>query len=106
METPMADMLIRDIPETLKREIELAARKCGQSLSGKAIDLLHKGMIAEREAKPEPGLSEWDVIRSAFAAENAIDDEFAKIMDEIEAERKRDFDGLDLKLVNPFEAGA
>ncbi|TPJ45088.1 plasmid stabilization protein [Mesorhizobium sp. B2-5-4] len=87
----MGDMLIRDIPEPLKREIEQAARSGGQSLSGKAIDLLRKGMVAEKEAKPEPGLSAWDNIRSAFATENAIDDEFAEIMDEIEADRKRDF---------------
>ncbi|WP_352728432.1 plasmid stabilization protein [Mesorhizobium sp. M0276] len=87
----MGDMLIRDIPEPLKREIEQAARKGGQSLSGKAIDLLRKGMVAEKEAKPEPGLSAWDAIRSAFAAENAIGDEFSEIMDEIEADRKRDF---------------
>jgi plasmid stability protein len=87
----MGDMLIRNIPEPLKREIEQAAHKGGQSLSGKAIDLLRKGMVAEREASPEPGRSAWDAIRSAFAAENAIGDEFAKIMDEIEADRKRDF---------------
>jgi hypothetical protein len=30
----MGDMLIRDIPEPLKHEIEQAARKGGQSLSG------------------------------------------------------------------------
>jgi plasmid stability protein len=87
----MGDMLIRDIPEPLKHEIEQAARKGGQSLSGKAIDLLRKGMVAEKEAKPGPGLSAWDAIRSAFAAENAIGDEFSEIMDEIEADRKRDF---------------
>lgn len=86
----MADMLISDIPEPLKREIELAARKAGLSLSGKAIDLLRKGMVAEREVWPEPGLSAWDAIRSAFAAENAIGDEYAEIMDKIEAERKGD----------------
>ncbi|RWO96366.1 plasmid stabilization protein [Mesorhizobium sp.] len=86
----MGDMLIRDIPEPLKREIEHAARKGGQSLSGKAIDLLRKGMVAEKEAKPEPGLSAWDAIRSAFAAD-AIGDEFSEIMDQIEADGKRDF---------------
>ena len=86
----MADMLIKDIPEPLKREIELAARKDGQSLSGKAIDLLRKGMAAEREGRSEPGLTAWDAIRSAFAAENAIGDEYAEIMDRIEAETKSD----------------
>jgi plasmid stability protein len=91
METPMSDMLIRNIPELLKREIEQAARKSGQSLSGKAIALLREGMVAERQARLEPGLSAWDAIRATFAAENAIGDEFAKTMNEIEAERKRDF---------------
>jgi hypothetical protein len=90
METPMADMLISDIPEPLKREIELAARKANQSLSIKAVDLLRKGMAAESGAKQEPGLSAWDAIRSAFAAENAIGDEYAQIMDKIEVERNRD----------------
>ncbi|MER9297731.1 plasmid stabilization protein [Mesorhizobium sp. M0621] len=86
----MADILIRDIPEPLKREIELAAHKVGQSLSDKAIDLLRKGMAAERRAQQEPSLSAWDAIRSAFVAESAIGDEYAEIMDKIEAEGKRD----------------
>ncbi|RWD02988.1 MAG: plasmid stabilization protein [Mesorhizobium sp.] len=85
----MGDMLIRGIPEPLKREIEQAARIGGQSLSGKAIDLLRKGIIAEKEARSAPGLSAWDSIRSVFDAEAS--DEFAETMDEIEAERKRDF---------------
>ncbi|WP_292550016.1 plasmid stabilization protein [Mesorhizobium sp.] len=87
----MGDMLIRNIPEPLKREIEQAARKDGLSLSGKAIDLLSKAMVAEQEPRLEPALSAWDAIRATFAAENAIGDEFAKVMSEIEAERKRDF---------------
>ena len=87
----MGDLLIRDIPEPLKRDIEQAANKGRQSLSGKAIDLLRKGIVVEKEAKREPGLSAWDAIRSAFAAHDGFDEEFAKIMDEIEAERKKDF---------------
>lgn len=86
----MADMLIKDIPEPLKREVELAAREGGESLSGKAIDLLQKGLAAERGGRSGPGLSAWEAIRSAFAAENAIGDEYARIMDEIEADRKSD----------------
>ncbi|WP_181180643.1 plasmid stabilization protein [Mesorhizobium sp. B2-4-6] len=90
----MSDLLIRNVPEPLKREIEQAARKVGQSLSGKAIDLLWKGMIAEQETRLEPNLSAWDSIRSAFANESAIDNEFAEIMADIEAARKRDFGRL------------
>ena len=87
----MSDMLIRNVPEPLKREIERAARKVGQSLSGKAIDLLWKGMIAEKEARLEPNLSRWDSLRSLFENESAVANDFAVIMGEIEAERKQDF---------------
>ena len=87
----MGDMLIRNIPEPLKREIEDAARTAGQSLSGRAIDLLRKGIVSERQSQPKPGLSAWDAIRSSLEAQDAIDEEFAKIMDDIEAERKMDF---------------
>lgn len=87
----MGDMLIRGIPEPLKSDIARAANKEGTSLSAKAIELLRKGIIAEKEAKPTAGLSAWDQLRSVFAAHGAIGDEFAEIMGEIEAERKRDF---------------
>lgn len=87
----MGDLLIRDIPEPLKKEIEQAAKKNGQSLSTRAMDLLRKGIVVEREGKSEPGLSAWDAIRSAFASEGELDDEYSKIMNEIEAARKRDF---------------
>ncbi|MET3597694.1 hypothetical protein ABID26_007120 [Mesorhizobium shonense] len=40
---------------------------------------------------PEPSFSAWDAVRSAFVSEDAIDDDFAKLMYEVEAERKRDF---------------
>jgi hypothetical protein len=91
MEAHVSDLLIRDIPDPLKQEIAQAAKTRGQSLSTKAIDLLRKGLTVEREANFEPGGSAWDMLRSAFEEEGAVDDEFAKVMDEVEAERKRDF---------------
>src|SRR5215208_2994359 len=91
MEALMSDLLIRDIPDPLKQEVADAAKARGQSLSTKAIDLLRKGLILEREAKPESGRSAWDMLRSAFEENGPPDGEFAKVMDEIEAERKRDF---------------
>ncbi len=87
----MGDLLIRNIPEPLKRDIEQAARKAGHSLSGKAIELLRRGIVAEREHKPDPGLSAWDAIRSAYTSHEGLDEEFARVMEEVEAERKRDF---------------
>lgn len=87
----MGDLLIRGIPEPLKTDIAQAASKEGTSLSAKAIELLRKGMIAENEAGRETGRSALDSLRSIFAAHDAIGDEFAEIMDEIEAARKTDF---------------
>jgi antitoxin FitA len=92
MEAPMGDMLIRNIPEALKRQIELAARRDGQSLSAKTIDLLRKSMIAEQETEEKPFVSAWEVLRPILYHGNDEEaEEFVKIMEEIEAERKRDF---------------
>jgi plasmid stability protein len=85
----MGDMLIRGIPEGLKNEIAEAAKGRRQSLSAKAVDLLRKGLIVEREDRPHR--SAWDEIRSAFESEGPVTGEYAQIMEEVEAERKRDF---------------
>ncbi len=45
----MGDMLIRGIPDTLKTALEDAARQDGRSLSSRAIDLLRKGLLFEKE---------------------------------------------------------
>lgn len=89
----MGDLLIRNIPEVLKRDLEEAARRDGRSLSAKSIDLLRKSLAAEGVEGKRPFVSAWDVLRPIFEAHGAVDeaDEYANIMDEIEAERKRDF---------------
>ena len=89
----MGDLLIRNIPDALKRDLEKAAKRDGRSLSAKSIELLRKSLAAEDAGGEKPFVSAWDVLRPIFEAHGAIDeaDEYAKIMDEIEAERKRDF---------------
>lgn len=87
----MGDILIRNIPDSLKREIAQAAELRSQSLSEKAIDLLRKGLVAERETKLPPGQSAWEMIRSIFDQDGPPTGEFSAIMDEIEAERKQEF---------------
>lgn len=87
----MGDLLIRNIPEHLKKELEQAAKRDGQSLSAKSIDLLRKSLAEETAVQEKPFVSAWDALRSAFVEHDAVDDEYSKIMDEIEAERKRDF---------------
>jgi plasmid stability protein len=89
LEAHMGDMLIRGIPDALKNEIAGAAKDRGQSLSAKAVDLLRRGLVAERDDRPER--SAWDELRSAFEIDGPPTGEFAQIMDEIEAVRKKDF---------------
>lgn len=89
----MGDMLIRGIPDALKLELEEVARLEGKSLSALAIDLMRKGILFEKEAALKPKRSAWEVLRPIlYSGENDAEaEEFSKIMEEVEAERKRDF---------------
>lgn len=87
----MGDLLIRNISEALKRDIIAAADKTGRSLSDEAKELLRKGLIADKDIKPAVEQSAYDILRATFGADNGSGDEFAAVLDEIEAERKRDF---------------
>lgn len=87
----MGDLLIRNIPEAVKQEIAEAAKARGQSLSDKAVDLLQKGLLAERSDDPAPRGSAWETLRAVFESQGAIDGDFAEVMEEVEALRKRDF---------------
>lgn len=89
----MGDMLLRGVPDAIKTELASLAKEDGQSLSQKAIQILRRGILVEREDRLRPQQSAWEVLRGAAVETGAIDHdgEFSKIMDEIEAERKRDF---------------
>jgi len=87
----MGDMLIRGIPDTLKTALEDAARQDGRSLSSRAIDLLRKGLLFEKEAAARPREPAGQALRRIFEEEGAIDDEFVALMDEVEAAGKKDF---------------
>lgn len=88
----MGDMLIRNIPEALKREIEQLASRDGLSLSAKSIDLLRNSLVSERENRKERFVSAWDVLRPImYHGDDEEAEAFSKIMEEVEAERKSDF---------------
>jgi len=86
----MGDLLIRNIPDALKRDIAAAADRTARSLSDEAKELLRRGLIAASDIKPVEG-SAYDVLRAAFGADEGLGDDFAAILDEVEAERKKDF---------------
>jgi len=88
----VGDLLIRNIPEALKSEIEQAARRDGKSLSATSIDLLRRSLLARRESDEKPFLSAWDALRPIlYHGDDAEQQAFAKSMEDIEAARKRDF---------------
>lgn len=85
----MGDILIRDIPDAMKAGLSRSASKNGRSLSDEAKDRLRVSLETEPEGMP--AMNAFDAIRSAFIDAGGGDGEFAKIMDEIEAESKKDF---------------
>jgi plasmid stability protein len=90
----MGDLLIRNISDALKRDISARAEKNGNSLSDEAKNLLQKAIIDTVKADV-PTKSAWEAMREIFAPKNGAEareaEEYAKIMDEIEAKRKKDF---------------
>mgnify|MGYP000249848971 CR=1 FL=1 len=88
----MGDLLIRNIPEALKREIDRMARRDGQSLSAKSIDLLRSSIETQQEPDDRPFVSAWGALRPILYTGNDQEaDEFVRGMEEIEQARKRDF---------------
>jgi plasmid stability protein len=87
----MGDFLIKDVPEPVKRAIESQARRDGRSVSATAITLLQKS-LAETPREGDLSTSAWDELRPLLydGSEEAAE-EFAGIMEEVEASRKRDF---------------
>lgn len=88
----MSDLLIRDIPEPMKQDIAERAKQAGRSLSDEAKELLRKALVAENSETESSRLSAWDILRPIlYDGDAAAATEYARIMDEIELERKKDF---------------
>jgi len=86
----MGDLLIRNVPQSLKRDLQESARRAGRSLSEEVKRRLQKPGEdgAERRTFGNAGHENLSEIFSGIPLEER--EEFSRIMDEIEAERKRD----------------
>ena len=87
----MGDLLIRDLPDNIRQDLTEAARRAGHSLSEEA-----KRRLARNEEQIEPtpksGKTFLEEIQALFAGiPDEEREEIAKIMDEVERERKTDF---------------
>lgn len=87
----MGDLLIRNIPEQIERDITARAERNGTSVSDEAKNILSQAIGVEELGGRTSGAMSYQAIRAAFASEGALGDEFATIMEEVEAERKADF---------------
>lgn len=86
----MGDLLLRNIPDAMKRDLSDAAARAGVSMSDKAKDLLRRGLQAEQDIPKAQPMSAWQGLRQVFAASDE-GETFAEMMREIEADRKKDF---------------
>jgi hypothetical protein len=90
MEAPMSDLIIHDVPESLRQQLDDVARASGRSPSEEAIT-----MLAEALAKRPPSLetakpgNAWDVLRAAIGEDNLLtEEEHAEFMQAIEEGRR------------------
>jgi antitoxin FitA len=87
----MGDMLIRNVSDAMKRDIAARAERNGRSLSDETKALIQKAMMitGTENSLERPAL---DGLREVFLPLTPEErDEFSEIMEEVEAERKKDF---------------
>jgi antitoxin FitA len=89
----MSDLLIRNIPEALKADLQNLAEKRRQSLSQTAQEALRAGVdVVARQQSASEDLPLGDRLCRLFSDLTADEaEEFQKAMEEVEEMRRRDF---------------
>lgn len=87
----MGDLLIRNIPDAIRQSLAERAERSGRSVSDEVTEILgeelRRGMYAVRGTEISAGES----LRSVFAPLTPEErDAFSAVMEDIEAERKKD----------------
>ncbi len=85
----MSDLLIRNIPEPLKGDIEKRARAAGRSLSDEAKSLLRKGLLSDAASERPAGESAYDSLRRAFSGAHLSASEY-EVLSEAFDDNRRD----------------
>ncbi|MGF9565471.1 plasmid stabilization protein [Neorhizobium sp. JUb45] len=88
----MGDLLVRDVSEELKESLVARADRAGHSVSDEVKAILRQEVGEVPQAPDLDGMSALEALRSIMKADNAEEEAiYIEIMEEIEAERKRDF---------------
>ncbi|PCK80564.1 FitA-like ribbon-helix-helix domain-containing protein [Rhizobium sophoriradicis] len=70
----MGDLLIRDVPDAMKRQLQESAQRNGRSLSEEAIEIIRRQIAVERS-----GASAGQRLRSLMSDEKLSDEEVEAI---------------------------
>ncbi|MBY3180919.1 plasmid stabilization protein [Rhizobium leguminosarum bv. viciae 248] len=70
----MGDLLIRDVPDAMKRQLQESAQRNGRSLSEEAIEIMRRQIAAQRS-----GASAGQRLRSLMGDERLSEDEVEAI---------------------------
>ncbi|PCD69337.1 FitA-like ribbon-helix-helix domain-containing protein [Rhizobium phaseoli] len=70
----MGDLLIRDVPDAMKRQLQESAQRHGRSLSEEAIEIIRRQIAAGRS-----GASAGQRLRSLIGDERLTDEEVESI---------------------------
>lgn len=70
----MGDLLIRDVPDAMKRQLQESAQRNGRSLSEEAIEIIRQQIAVKRS-----GVSAGQRLRSLMSDERLSDDEVEAI---------------------------
>jgi plasmid stability protein len=88
----MADLLVRNISEGLREGLAARADRAGRSVSDEVKDILQRQIPETGKTSEVAEASAWEAMRAIFEPLTPEErEEFAAIMDDIEAERKKDF---------------
>jgi antitoxin FitA len=81
----VGDLLIRDIPEDLKRELMAAARSAGRSLSDEAKAALKKGVAVVQDERNAVRNDAYGDFRREFADALLTDEDHQDMMSAIDS---------------------
>ncbi|SOC83925.1 hypothetical protein SAMN05421890_2383 [Ensifer adhaerens] len=85
----MGDILIRDVPENLKRDVQQSAQRAGRSLSDELKLLIRRGLAAEQLKPLDEAEGTYLRMRAAFSDAQLDDAEHSEFMRAIEASRSK-----------------
>lgn len=84
----MSDLLIRNVSEGLKKDLQALAKASGRSLSEETKHILRKGLAVEKENRSPIDDDPYMQFRRTFADALLGDDEHQEMMDAIDAWRE------------------